>query len=76
MSKTVIHKGEMKMIDGKKIKHSRNNGSSWYRTSSIPSSIGEAMELLDAGNELIIIGDKRKANSKNGGVSWYKTNSL
>ena len=73
MPNQIMHKGEMLVIEGNRIKRSKNNGSSWYKRTTISSTIGDPVDLMDAGNELIITGTKRRGYSKDSGVSFYKT---
>jgi len=78
MPKIVTIKGEMIRIspDGKKIEYSKNKGSSWNGRSSLSSSFGVGIDLLEFEGELLLLTDKKLLYSKSKGSSWNARSSI
>ena len=70
MSQMIEHKGLLFRIDPKasnRLQYSKNKGVSWMLKMVAPSSMGEFVELLDGGDEILATTTKGLYYSKNTG---------
>ncbi len=73
MSQMIEHKGLLFRIDPKasnRLQYSKNKGVSWMLKMVAPSSMGEFVELLDGGDEILATTTKGLYYSKNTGSSF------
>ncbi len=73
MSQMIEHKGILYRIDPKaanRLQYSKNKGVSWMLKMVAPSSMGEFVDLMDDGNEILATTTKGLYYSKNGGSSF------
>lgn len=72
MGKQISYKGELIAIKEGKIRRSRDNGRTWQASIMLPSNFGNPMDLIDGGDELIIMSDKNKAYLEKKNTNFHR----
>lgn len=75
MAQMIVREKEMIRIspkDPRKLEYSKNDGKTWSTQFSGSSNVGEIIDLIDAGKELLVQSSKGLFYSKNDGKTWSK----